>query len=164
MYHFCQLTPQRLACRWVIPSNIPVAALGGQSLFGAFTQSIGKELSHFPTGPALGDKFWCVKLLRCMHGSHYVHETAEQHARSRPYVTSAAIDCRLYLVTWHVGLFLAMFLGQVHFTDWTSSHFGERATKPLHLGWYSAAWGGDVDCVSMHLQIGVQGRKQGYFD
>ena len=72
MYHSCQLTPQRLACRWVIPSNIPVAALGGQSLFGAFTQSIGKELSHFPTGPALGDKFWCVELLRCIHGSHYV--------------------------------------------------------------------------------------------
>lgn len=45
-------------CRWVIPSNIPVSAFGGQSLFGAFTQSIGQELSHFPTGPALGDKFW----------------------------------------------------------------------------------------------------------
>jgi hypothetical protein len=79
-------------------------------------------------------------------------------------VTSAAIVCRLYLVTWHVGLFLAMFLGQVHFTYWTSSHFGEGATKPLHLGWYSAALGGDVDRVATRLQIGVQGRKQGYFD
>lgn len=48
-----------LARRWVVPSNIPVSAFGGQSLFGAFTQSIGQELSHFPTGPALGDKFWC---------------------------------------------------------------------------------------------------------
>jgi hypothetical protein len=79
-------------------------------------------------------------------------------------VTSAAIDCRLYLVTWHVGLFLAMFLGQVHLTYWTGSHFGERAIEALHLGWYSATLGGDVACVAMRPQIGVQGRKQGYFD
>ena len=44
--------------------------------------------AHWPTGPALDDKFW------------------------------------LYMITWHIGLFLAMFLGQ----------------------------------------IGVQARKQGYFD
>lgn len=52
-------------------------ALGGKSLFGLFSESIGQELSHFPVGPALTDNFW------------------------------------LYLVTWHVGLFLTLFLGQI---------------------------------------------------
>lgn len=56
--------------RWVIPSNIPTAALGGKSLFGAFTQSIGQELAHFPVGPALTDKFWCAwRRIPFMHGS-----------------------------------------------------------------------------------------------
>jgi photosystem I subunit PsaO len=50
--------------------------------------SLAENLAHFPTGPALDDKFW------------------------------------LYLITWHGGLFLTMLLGQV----------------------------------------GVQGRKQGYFN
>eukprot|EP00877_Chromochloris_zofingiensis_P009535 jgi/Chrzof1/4835/Cz15g01010.t1_PSAO[v5.2] len=43
---------------WTIPSNIPVSAFGGKSLFGLFTASIGQELSHFPVGPALTDDFW----------------------------------------------------------------------------------------------------------
>ena len=34
---------------WFAPSNIGVPAFGGQSLFGAFTSSIGTELAHFPT-------------------------------------------------------------------------------------------------------------------
>uniref|UniRef100_A0A061RKB7 Photosystem I subunit PsaO n=1 Tax=Tetraselmis sp. GSL018 TaxID=582737 RepID=A0A061RKB7_9CHLO len=72
---------------WTVPSNIPVSGLGGASLFGKFTESIGQELAKFPQGPALGDDFW------------------------------------LYLITWHLGLFVALTLGQ----------------------------------------IGVQGRKQGYF-
>mmetsp|Transcript_14658 Transcript_14658/g.44282 ORF Transcript_14658/g.44282 Transcript_14658/m.44282 type:complete len:142 (+) Transcript_14658:84-509(+) len=62
---------------WVLPSNIGVSALGGKSLFGAFVSSIGQELAHFPTGPALDSNFW------------------------------------LYMVTWHVGLFIALFLGQI---------------------------------------------------
>ncbi|PSC67374.1 photosystem I subunit O [Micractinium conductrix] len=73
---------------WFAPSNIAVPAFGGQSLFGAFTQSIGEELAHFPTGPALTDSFWIL------------------------------------MVTWHMGLFACLF------------------------------WG----------QIGVQARKQGYFN
>lgn len=36
-----------------MPTNIPVPVLGGQSLFGKFLGSIGAELAHFPTGPAL---------------------------------------------------------------------------------------------------------------
>lgn len=72
---------------WTIPSSIPTSAFDGQSLFGLLNASIGEQLAHFPTGPALSDKFW------------------------------------LYLITWHIGLFLTMVLGQV----------------------------------------GVQGRKQGYF-
>jgi photosystem I subunit PsaO len=73
---------------WFLPSNIPVSAFGGKSLFGLFMESISENLAHFPTGPALDDKFW------------------------------------LYMITWHVGLFLTLTLGQ----------------------------------------IGIQGRKQGYFN
>lgn len=62
---------------WVVPSNIPVPAFGGSSLFGLFMGSIGENLAKFPTGPALNDKFF------------------------------------LYLITWHVGLFVAMTLGQI---------------------------------------------------
>ena len=39
---------------WFAPSNIAVPALGGQSLFGAFSSSIGNELAHFPTVGAGG--------------------------------------------------------------------------------------------------------------
>lgn len=45
-------------CSWTIPSNIPVSAFGGQSLFGLFTQSIGEELAKFPQGPSIDDPFW----------------------------------------------------------------------------------------------------------
>uniref|UniRef100_A0A7S3QPH5 Photosystem I subunit O n=1 Tax=Dunaliella tertiolecta TaxID=3047 RepID=A0A7S3QPH5_DUNTE len=62
---------------WTVPSNIGTSALNGQSLFGAFYESIGQNLAHWPTGPALDDKFW------------------------------------LYMVTWHTGLFIVMLLGQV---------------------------------------------------
>lgn len=41
-----------------MPTNIPVSALGGKSLFGEFLASIGSNLSHFPTGPGLSDPFW----------------------------------------------------------------------------------------------------------
>ncbi len=67
------------AAGWFIPSNIGVGAFGGKSLFGLFTASIGENMAHFPTGPALDDKFW------------------------------------LYMVTWHVGLFVTMTLGQIGF-------------------------------------------------
>lgn len=43
---------------WTIPSSIGVSAFGGNSLFGLLTSSIGEELAHFPTGPALTDSFW----------------------------------------------------------------------------------------------------------
>ena len=59
-------------CRWTLPSMIPVPALGGESLFGQFTASIGEQLAHFPVGPALTDRFWyaiselrAVSVLRC---------------------------------------------------------------------------------------------------
>ena len=60
---------------WTVPSNIPVGTFG--SLFGNFNATIGANLAHFPTGPALDDKFW------------------------------------LYLITWHGGLFLTLLLGQI---------------------------------------------------
>nr|6SL5_O Chain O, PsaO [Dunaliella salina] len=43
---------------WTLPSNIGTSALNGQSLFGAFYESIGQNLAHWPTGFALDDKFW----------------------------------------------------------------------------------------------------------
>mmetsp|Transcript_29938 Transcript_29938/g.66253 ORF Transcript_29938/g.66253 Transcript_29938/m.66253 type:complete len:124 (-) Transcript_29938:355-726(-) len=62
---------------WTIPSSIGVSGFGGNSLFGLLNASIGEQLAHFPTGPALNDKFW------------------------------------LYLITWHIGLFLTLTLGQI---------------------------------------------------
>ncbi|WP_439108263.1 hypothetical protein, partial [Flagellimonas lutimaris] len=41
---------------WIAPSSIPV--INGDSLTGLFFSSIGTELSHFPTGPALTSPFW----------------------------------------------------------------------------------------------------------
>jgi len=43
---------------WFAPSNIAVGAFGGKSLFGLLMGSIGENLAHFPTGPALNDPFW----------------------------------------------------------------------------------------------------------
>lgn len=43
---------------WLAPSSIP--AINGNSLTGLFFQSIGEELAHWPTGPALTSPFWFV--------------------------------------------------------------------------------------------------------
>eukprot|EP00887_Chlorella_sp_A99_P000121 scaffold16.g121.t1 len=48
---------------WFVPSNIPVPAFGGQSLFSLLHESMLAELSHFPTGPALTDPFWLYLFL-----------------------------------------------------------------------------------------------------
>ncbi|KAK9122841.1 hypothetical protein Sjap_012443 [Stephania japonica] len=70
---------------WLAPSSIPV--INGNSLTGLFFASIGEELSHFPTGPALSSPFW------------------------------------LWLVTWHIGLFLCLTFGQIGFKGRTESYF-----------------------------------------
>jgi photosystem I subunit PsaO len=59
---------------WLATSSIP--AINGKSLTGLFFYSIGTELAHFPTPPALTSQFW------------------------------------LWLVTWHLGLFLCLTFGQ----------------------------------------------------
>lgn len=41
---------------WLAPSSIP--AINGKSLTGLFFDSIGAELAHFPTPPALTSQFW----------------------------------------------------------------------------------------------------------
>ncbi|XP_042510067.1 photosystem I subunit O [Macadamia integrifolia] len=41
---------------WLAPSSIPI--INGNSLTGLFFQSIGSELSHFPSPPALTSQFW----------------------------------------------------------------------------------------------------------
>ncbi|KAL5574965.1 hypothetical protein UlMin_016664 [Ulmus minor] len=41
---------------WLAPSSIP--AIDGKSLTGLFFESIGAELAHFPTPPALTSPFW----------------------------------------------------------------------------------------------------------
>lgn len=43
---------------WLAPSSIP--AIDGKSLTGLFFDSIGTELAHFPTPPALTSPFWLV--------------------------------------------------------------------------------------------------------
>ncbi|OVA07093.1 hypothetical protein BVC80_1289g7 [Macleaya cordata] len=70
---------------WIAPSSIPL--INGNSLTGLFFQSIGEELSHFPTPPALTSSFW------------------------------------LWLVTWHLGLFLCLTFGQIGFKGRNESYF-----------------------------------------
>nr|CAN83522.1 hypothetical protein VITISV_019056 [Vitis vinifera] len=70
---------------WLAPSSIP--AIDGNSLTGLFFSSIGTELSHFPTGPALTSPFW------------------------------------LWMVTWHLGLFLCLTFGQIGFKGRTEDYF-----------------------------------------
>ncbi|KAJ4971492.1 hypothetical protein NE237_004591 [Protea cynaroides] len=70
---------------WLAPSSIPV--INGDSLTGLFFQSIGTELSHFPTPPALSSQFW------------------------------------LWLITWHLGLFLCLTFGQIGFKGRTEEYF-----------------------------------------
>ncbi|RDY01091.1 Photosystem I subunit O [Mucuna pruriens] len=43
---------------WIAPSSVP--AINGKSLTGLFFESIGTELAHFPTPPALTSDFWLV--------------------------------------------------------------------------------------------------------
>nr|AEQ39072.1 putative chloroplast photosystem I subunit O [Wolffia arrhiza] len=70
---------------WIAPSSIP--AINGNSLTGLFFDSIGKELAHFPTGPALSSPFW------------------------------------LWMITWHLGLFLALTFGQIGFQGRKEEYF-----------------------------------------
>ncbi|XP_010557432.1 PREDICTED: photosystem I subunit O [Tarenaya hassleriana] len=70
---------------WIAPSSIP--AINGKSLTGLFFESIGSELAHFPTPPALTSQFW------------------------------------LWLVLWHLGLFLCLTFGQIGFKGRTDDYF-----------------------------------------
>mgnify|MGYP007114763474 CR=1 FL=1 len=47
-----------MSCSWLVPAASPAPAFGGRSLLSVFTESIGQELSHFPTGPAMDSQFW----------------------------------------------------------------------------------------------------------
>ncbi|KAJ7948031.1 photosystem I subunit O [Quillaja saponaria] len=70
---------------WLAPSSIP--AIDGKSLTGLFFESIGTELAHFPTPPALTSQFW------------------------------------LWLITWHLGLFITLTFGQIGFKGRTEEYF-----------------------------------------
>ncbi|KAF7001716.1 hypothetical protein CFC21_017325 [Triticum aestivum] len=70
---------------WLAPSSIPL--INGNSLTGLFFSSIGEELAHFPSPPALQSQFW------------------------------------LWLVTWHLGLFIALTFGQIGFKGRTEDYF-----------------------------------------
>ncbi|KAJ4821948.1 hypothetical protein Tsubulata_018384 [Turnera subulata] len=70
---------------WLAPSSIP--AINGKSLTGLFFESIGTELAHFPTPPALTSQFW------------------------------------LWLITWHLGLFLCLTFGQIGFKGRSDGYF-----------------------------------------
>lgn len=50
---------------WMAPSSLPV--INGNSLTGLFLGSIGPELAHFPTGPALTSPFWYVAGIAVEH-------------------------------------------------------------------------------------------------
>uniref|UniRef100_UPI003467ED9B Photosystem I reaction center subunit O n=1 Tax=Fittonia albivenis TaxID=141305 RepID=UPI003467ED9B len=70
---------------WLAPSSIP--AINGNSLTGLFFSSIGPELAHFPTGPAVTSPFW------------------------------------LWMVLWHLGLFLTLTFGQIGFKGRSEGYF-----------------------------------------
>ncbi|KEH29824.1 putative photosystem I [Medicago truncatula] len=70
---------------WLAPSSIP--AIDGKSLTGLFFDSIGTELAHFPTPPALTSPFW------------------------------------LWLICWHLGLFISLTFGQIGFKGRTEDYF-----------------------------------------
>ncbi|XP_051152985.1 photosystem I subunit O [Andrographis paniculata] len=70
---------------WLAPSSIP--AINGSSLTGLFFGSIGPELAHFPTGPALDSPFW------------------------------------LWMILWHLGLFLTLTFGQIGFKGRSEGYF-----------------------------------------
>lgn len=70
---------------WLVPSSVP--AIDGKSLTGLFFDSIGAELAHFPTPPALTSQFW------------------------------------LWLVCWHLGLFVTLTFGQIGFKGRTDNYF-----------------------------------------
>ncbi|XP_073300019.1 photosystem I subunit O [Primulina huaijiensis] len=70
---------------WLAPSSIPI--INGNSLTGLFFSSIGPELAHWPTGPALTSPFW------------------------------------LWMITWHLGLFLCLTFGQIGFKGRTEDYF-----------------------------------------
>ncbi|CAK8576417.1 unnamed protein product [Lathyrus sativus] len=70
---------------WLAPSSIP--AIDGKSLTGLFFDSIGTELAHFPTPPALTSQFW------------------------------------LWLICWHLGLFISLTFGQIGFKGRTEEYF-----------------------------------------
>ncbi|XP_062173150.1 photosystem I subunit O [Alnus glutinosa] len=70
---------------WLAPSSVP--AIDGKSLTGLFFESIGTELAHFPTPPALTSQFW------------------------------------LWLITWHLGLFVVLTFGQIGFKGRTDKYF-----------------------------------------
>ncbi|CAM8964520.1 unnamed protein product [Rhodiola kirilowii] len=72
---------------WLAPSSIPV--INGKSLTGLFFESIGTELAHFPTPPALTSQFW------------------------------------LWLITWHLGLFICLTFGQIGFKGRTEDYFSK---------------------------------------
>merc|ERR1711924_2375 len=79
-YNWIKADPLVLAAGfagWTIPSAIPVSGFGGKSLFSSFIESIGSEMSHFPTGPSLESSFW------------------------------------LYFLLYHAGLFTCLLLGQI---------------------------------------------------
>ncbi|KAM7272629.1 hypothetical protein ACFE04_027292 [Oxalis oulophora] len=70
---------------WLAPSSVP--AIDGKSLTGLFFDSIGTELAHFPTPPALSSQFW------------------------------------LWLVCWHLGLFITLTFGQIGFKGRSEGYF-----------------------------------------
>ncbi|KAM5585039.1 photosystem I subunit O [Rosa sericea] len=70
---------------WLVPSSVP--AIDGKSLTGLFFDSIGAELAHFPTPPALTSQFW------------------------------------LWLICWHLGLFITLTFGQIGFKGRADKYF-----------------------------------------
>ncbi|KAL2609155.1 hypothetical protein R1flu_027728 [Riccia fluitans] len=73
---------------WLAPSSIPL--INGNSLTGLFLGSIGPELAHWPTGPALTSPFW------------------------------------LWMITWHLGLFITLTFGQIGFKGRKDGYFNKE--------------------------------------
>ena len=149
--------------RWTVPANIGVPAFGGNSLFGLFTQSIGENLAKFPQGPGLTDKFWCARALASPPAA-VLHERLPDSSAcffsdvgscnlgcTRLNMRSLCCQCRLLLITYHIGLFVTLLLGQVCPAAAVASCCLQRLRIILQGG------------IGCGLQVGVNGRKQGYW-
>jgi hypothetical protein len=122
------------------PSLSPCPWRARSALTRAFAplSALALAQAHFPAGPALDDKFWCALsqthaprttsplLRRCTGCTGCLRRPARtaslppaplphsSHSTPASLLLSPSVtQHRLYMITWHVGLFTTLLLGQI---------------------------------------------------